>query len=219
MANEPSTEFNMDEAEAGVTDLVARSHGRRTGAGPDIQTFGGPVDPHTALLLEHRDILMRDVPENIRKINDPATELSVKIELISKTMSQLIVPLMSEALSAAPNADRSIVFSRILMFLRGMSEQLNKKREVEESDDINVHSAKFQKIFGWFMDIVYVTMEEQKVDPIHLNNIFNALHDKFVGWEDKVSKNLQGISGKALNKVENPFIKEWVEELKQGNTG
>jgi len=216
MANEPSTEFNMDDAEAGVTDLVARAHGRRTN-GVDISTVGTPVDPHTALLLEYRETLLKEVPENIRRINDPTVELTMKIELISQTMSALIVPLMSEALAAAPNADRSVVFSRILMFLRGMSEQLNKKREVEESDDINVHSAKFGKIFGWFIDVVYLTLEEQKIDPIHLNNIFSALHDKFVGWEDRVAKNLQGVSGRALNKVENPFVRDWVSGLKEGD--
>ena len=219
MISEPTSTFDIDEEQSSVNSVLA-SHGPLKNEMVDLTEVAPLSDNHQMLLVRARATLLKEVPKNLKKINDPNLELTQRLELISQTMSSLVVPLISEALSAQPNADRSIVFSRILMFLRGVSEQLNKKREIEESDDINCNSAKFQKIFGWFFDVIHKTMEDQKLDPIHINNIFSALHDNFIGWEDRIQKNLKGVSGKALQKIENPFIKDWQKDIKDNpNTG
>lgn len=173
-----------------------------------------PPDPPSVAILEARE-LMRSIPEKLARVNDPTLALPKKLEILSEIISSMIVPLMDEALSDSPSAERALVFSRLLAYVKEVSGQLNKKYDVEESDDINPYSQKFQTIFEWFLDLIQQSMVEQRMDPILMNNVFNSMHDNLIGWEDKVSRSLRGISGKALAKVENPFVKDFIRGLKE----
>src|ERR1019366_9628926 len=119
MISEPTSTFDIDEEQSSVNSVLA-SHGPLKNEMVDLTEVAPLSDNHQMLLVRARATLLKEVPKNLKKINDPNLELTQRLELISQTMSSLVVPLISEALSAQPNADRSIVFSRILMFLRGV---------------------------------------------------------------------------------------------------
>lgn len=122
-------------------------------------------------------------------------------------MNAIIIPEMfREFSSSMPSADKSVVGSRILSAIKDIGSVLIKKRETESSEDIDLSSPKFQMVFTWIIELFKLVLDRQGLDSIQINNIFTDLSSELVGWEEKITKKLKGLSAKVLKEVKNPLV-------------
>jgi hypothetical protein len=120
-------------------------------------------------------------------------------------MAKLTGIFLSEALAPVPDADRSVILSRLSIHLKAIIDTLARKKEIEASDTFDPSSPEFQICFGWFLDIVKEVVTAE-ADPIASNNIFARMATALVGWEEKLPRLLKGLKGHAPQ--QNPFIRE-----------
>ena len=148
--------------------------------------------------------------KGLEEINDTNVSYDRKLEIVVKLNSQVLPSMFRELFAQKPNADRSMVGSRMCMALKNMTDVIVKKRETEVSEEINPDSPKFQKAFEWFIETVRVSMEEAGMDSTSINNTFNVMANRLQGWEQMINRSLRGVSSKAMSEVENPFIKDFI---------
>lgn len=151
---------------------------------------------------------------DIAKLNDPNLPYNEKIDLIIELKTRIVPIVFGELFKSFPNPEISLIASRASFALKEAAAIIIKKRESEVSDEINPFSPKFQKAFYWIIELFHQTLVESGADEITTNNVFTALSTKLLGWEEILSKQLKSISAKALEKVENPFIAKFKEEMK-----
>ena len=152
--------------------------------------------------------------EDIKKLNDPNLPYNEKLDLIIELKTRIVPIVFKELYANFPNSDISLIASRASFALKEAAAIIIKKRESEISDEINPFSPKFQKSFYWIIELFHQTLVENGADEITTNNVFTSLSTKLLGWEEVLAKQLKSISAKALEKVENPFISKFKEELK-----
>lgn len=151
---------------------------------------------------------------DIEKLNDPNLPYNEKLDLIIELKTRIVPLVFNELYKPFPNPEISLIASRASFALKEAAAIIIKKRESEVSDEINPFSPKFQKAFYWIIELFHQTLIENGCDEITTNNIFTSLSTKLLGWEEILAKQLKSISAKALEKVENPFLAKFKEELK-----
>lgn len=163
--------------------------------------------------------LKRQTLENmtslLSQINDKDLPYQSRIESLQLLTTTLVPTLFQELLSEAPNVERSIVASRALMAIKASSDLMTRKREAEISDELNPYSPKFQLAFGWIVETFYNVLQNQGLEDLQVNSIFNDLAVSLTGLEDKLEKRLKGVASKALAQLENPFVADFKAELKE----
>lgn len=169
-----------------------------------------------ALTEEDRERI-RIVEEKLEELKTPNLEFSKKLDLIIEIQSEMIPPLLRESISIAPNLDKSNVIHRLSMVLKELTQTLNTKREAQITDNLDPYSPKFQAAFAWFAELFYEAVSEQDIDPIVINQIFQYLDSSLMGWEERLVKSLKGITAKSTELRRNPFVKGFVESLKEGS--
>jgi hypothetical protein len=155
-----------------------------------------------------RETLIPEIMGLMEQVNDASIALPQRFELASRAMTKLTGIFLSEALAPVADAERSVILSRLTIHLKAIINTLARKKEIEASDDFNPSSPKFQICFGWFLDVVNDALKAE-VDPITVDNVFARLRKAFVGWEEKLQRQLKGRAGHAPQ--QNPFIRE-IEE-------
>ena len=144
----------------------------------------------------------------MEQVNDASLALPQRFELASRAMAKLTGIFLSEALAPVADAERSVILSRLTIHLKAVIDTLARKKEIEASDAFNPSSPKFEICFGWFLDIVHEALTAE-VDTITVNNVFARLTNAFVGWKEKLQRQLKGFGGHTP--PSNPFIQE-IEE-------
>ena len=160
--------------------------------------------------------------ELFEELMNDAVPFEDKMKSLLRMQSSTVPALIDELESNEPNVDRSTVAYQILKFLKETREIIIKKREVETSEDINPYAPKFQKVFEFFIELIYEVMVSQETSSIEVSNFFTALAVKIAGWEEEVIKHIKGISSKNLNKLSNPFIlkfKKQIKDVKEAEEG
>jgi len=168
----------------------------------------------TVPLSDDSQKVLAEFSQRIEDLNKPDIPYQKKLDAIIELNTRIVPIVFQQLLSPAPNVDVSVIASRACNALRDASSIIIKKREAEATDDIDPASPKFQLVFGWFLELFSETLHDQKIDEITVSNIFNALAAGLAGWEERVQKSLKGLSSKALDKADNPFIREFKEKLK-----
>jgi hypothetical protein len=153
--------------------------------------------------------------KDIERLNDPNMPYNEKLDLIIELKTRIVPLVFKELYASFPNPEISLIASRASFALKEAAAIIIKKRESEVSDEINPFSPKFQKAFYWLIELFHQTLVENGCDEITVNNVFSTLSSKLLGWEEIIAKQLKSISSKALEKVENPFIAKFKEELKE----
>lgn len=148
-------------------------------------------------------------------ISDQSTEYSVRYETIAALQGVLVKPLVREMLRSLPNDSKIKAIEKTSKILSDMLKTLESKKKSELSDEIDPTSPKFQLVFEWFIESIHQTMNEMGLDNLVINNFFQEFSTKLQGWEERVQKNLKGVSVKALEKqnLQNPFIQEFKENI------
>lgn len=152
---------------------------------------------------------------HIENIIDPSLPVEKKLDSVVKMMAMNLPQQFNETLSDVPNVDRSIISNRLIASLKDIVTILVKRKEIEVSEEINPESLKFQKAFEWFVEAVHSAMVEAGADSTVINNTFNVLANKLQGWEFMISKQLKGVSSKALDSIDNPFVDNFINQLHQ----
>ncbi len=165
------------------------------------------VDPNAQAILD-------SFKTDIEKLNDANMPYNEKLDLIIDLKTRLVPVVFKELYTNFPNPDISLIASRASFALKEAAAIIIKKRESEITDEINPFSPKFQKAFYMFLELFHKVLQENSVDEITINNIFSTMSTKLLGWEEVLNKSLKSISSKALEKIENPFIAKFKEELK-----
>lgn len=211
------SDFGLD----GLNDLDDSGDFLEAGTSLVPPTPGTPpkTTPETAyfrnLRNEQEAYLPGAIAENLKTINDPNIPLPQRLETIAQTMGLLLPLQIAEGTSARPSVPRSVVLARLMMNLKAIESTLTKKRDIEITDELNPYSPKFQQAFGWFIELFHANLEKEGLDSVQINNVFAALMSDLVGWEDRLEKRLRGVSGKALQMLDNPFVREFTDGLKQ----
>ena len=151
---------------------------------------------------------------DIEKLNDPNMPYNEKLDLIIDLKTRIVPVVFKELYSNFPNPDISLIASRASFALKEAAAIIIKKRESEVTDEINPFSPKFQRAFYMFIELFHKTLQENNVDDITTNNVFNTLSTKLLGWEEQLVKSMKSVSSKALEKIENPFIARFKTELR-----
>ena len=152
--------------------------------------------------------------EGLSIVNNNKTSYEQKLDKLIDLNTMVLPFLFKELYARNPNAERSVVGSRICIALKAATEILIKRRESEVSEEINPENPKFQKAFEWFIEVVRASMEEAGMDSTSINNTFNVMANRLQGWEALIAKSLKGVSCKALSEVENPFVKDFMAQLR-----
>jgi len=152
---------------------------------------------------------------NIIKGSGPILE---KLDAQIRLQSNLVPLLFEEARKDFPNVNRSTVLARTGIALKNVGDTLVKRQELEEHDDIDCTSPKFQIVFEWILEVVLEAMKTQGAEEIFRNNVFNSIAQRLEGFEEKVNKRLNGISSKSLGMVHNPFIVEILDKIHNNQT-
>jgi len=152
--------------------------------------------------------------KDIERLNDASLPYNEKLDLIIELKTRIVPLVFQELYSSFPNAEISLIASRAAFALKEAAAIIIKKRESEVSDEINPFSPKFQKAFYWIIELFHQTLIENNCDAITTNNIFTTLSSKLLGWEEVLAKQLKTVSSKALEKVENPFIAKFRDEMR-----
>lgn len=151
--------------------------------------------------------------KDIERLNDPNLPYNEKLDLIIELKTRIVPIVFKELYENFPNPEISLIASRASFALKEAAAIIIKKRESEVSDEINPFSPKFQKAFYWIIELFHQTIVENGCDEITTNNVFTTLSTKLLGWEEVLAKQLKSISSKALEKVENPFIAKFKDEI------
>lgn len=208
---------------SGPIDLLSDDYPQKSAADLDAQAAlaavdddagSGPSNVRNQILKKAREELPDFLNGQLAKLNDRDMPLPAKLDTLAETLTAIIPLQVGEALAKVPSEARSVALSRALAGLREVTNVLKTKRDVENSDEINPYSPKFQIVFGWFFDVVHHCLVEQGLDEIAINNLFAKLSVELVGWEEKIEKRLRGVAGRALENLENPLIKEFKTELR-----
>lgn len=188
----------------------------------DANPFIGDATNKALKALKPRNEVPVDAAEkleafraDIERLNNPNMPYNEKLDLIIDLKTRIVPLVFKELYSAFPNSDISLIASRASFALKEAAAIIIKKRESEVSDEINPFSPKFQKAFYWLIELFHQVLVENGCDEITVKNIFSALSGKLLGWEEVVAKQLKSISSKALEKVENPFIASFRNDLKK----
>ncbi len=183
-------------------------------AAMDDDAGSGPSQVRNQILKKAREELPDFLNVQLSKINDKDLSLPAKLDTLAETLSAIVPLQIGESLAKVPSEARSVALSRAMAGLREITNVLKTKRDVENSDEINPYSPKFQIVFGWFFDVFHHTLTEQGLDEIAINNIFAKLSVELVGWEEKIEKRLRGVAGRALENLTNPLIKDFKDSIR-----
>jgi len=140
-------------------------------------------------------------------IQEKDTSFQDKMDEVLKMNATIVPYIFQELTSDFPDLDRAAVASKAMSSIKEICNVIIKKRDMEISDDINPNSAKFQAVFGWFMELIHDVISRQGLDTIQINNIFSEISIELSGWEEIILKKLKGLSAKALAEVKNPLLK------------
>jgi hypothetical protein len=154
----------------------------------------------------------QDLELYLKEIQNTEISFDKRLDSILKVNSLIIPLLFSEMLSDSPDIYRSMVASKVITAIKETGKLLIKKREIELVDEINLNSPKFQLVFGWFLEVINGVLKKQGMNELQLNSIFQELSLELSDWEDRVMKKLKGLSSKALDEIENPFLKTLKEK-------
>lgn len=152
------------------------------------------------------------------ELRDPDASFQQRLDKLVEVQSLIMPQLVAEIFATRPNVGRSVIISRTAMAIRDISNMIIKKREAEVADDLNPYSPKFQASFGWIIELFYMVVAKQGLDQIQISNLFNDLATELVGWEDKLDKRLKGVSSKALDQLNNPFLDDFKQKTQAGST-
>lgn len=169
-------------------------------------------------LEEKRQTDLPRILAMLDQLKDENLSIPKRVEIGARISASIMPLLLDEGLVIDPNPDRSTVLKAALNALQLTTSQLKLKREIEQSDELNPRSPKFQAVFGWFFQMVHDAMTEQETDPILVNNIFDTLGTALMGWEDKIEKRLKGVAGKNVEGLTSPFVKEFVTSTQSGQS-
>jgi len=169
---------------------------------------GLKVDPEFKKLKQEFDSLLK-------KFQSKDISFEEKLDLFIKLNSKIIPVTFEELISPVPNADRSIIAYRASSILKDMSSIIIKKKEIEVTDDINPESPRFQMIFGWFLQLFHKVLLDNKIDQVIVNNVFDSLSSELMDWESTIKKRLKGLSSKAVQRMENPFLDKFKNKKKE----
>jgi len=145
----------------------------------------------------------RQMNEVINAIDKPVGD---RIAALARMKAHFMPLLFQEAIAVNPSADRSVVIARAMHGIRDLTNMLVKKRELELSEEVDLHNPKFQIVLRWFVETVEQTLREDHQLPADKVNIFlDNLSGRLVDWEETCNKRLKGVAFKALSEIENPF--------------
>lgn len=134
---------------------------------------------------------------------------------IAEIQSSLLPQMIREIYAVRPNVDRGNMAQKAATILKEMSVTIKNKREAQIKDDIDPHSPKFRVLFGWFLELIRDTLYEEDLDDIQISNFFNSIAGKITNWEDRIVKELKGLSGTALQEAPNPFVTDFQETVEK----
>jgi hypothetical protein len=140
-------------------------------------------------------------------MDDEESPIPKRLEAGSQLITKLTGLLVMEGIQDFPSDERSIVLSRALQSVRDHVAVLAKKRDIQQEENLNPYSPKFGAVFGWFLEMFSETLEEESVDDIVRNNVFESLSLKLIGWEQKIEKRFRGVAGQNIDSLESPFVK------------
>lgn len=152
------------------------------------------------------DLDIQTIQAEIDKLQTSNLNFNEKLELIIQLKTKLAPSVLKEVFKNSPNPDISLIATRACGILKNTADLIIKKRELEVSDELNPHSPKFQRSFAWFLELFHSAVVELGLDEVQINNLFASLSSRLVGWEDNLVKQLKGLSSKANEVIENPFL-------------
>ena len=148
---------------------------------------------------------------------DPELDFTEAQSKIAQIQALMLPQLFRETFTKYPNKERSDVTSKTAGILKDISNTLKNKRAAQIKTDIDPHSEKFEILFGWFIELIQETMEDEGFDEIQISNFFSTFAGRIPKWQDRVKTELKGLANKALQEVKNPFIKSFVKEVKDSS--
>lgn len=161
--------------------------------------------------------LITSFEESLLELVDPDLEYTEAQNKIAQLQAMMLPQLFRESFQRFPNVDKSVVTTRTASILKDMSNTLKNKRDAQVKADIDPHSPKFETVFGWFIEIIQTTMEDEGFDEIQISNFFSTFAGRIPRWQDRVSTELKGLANKALQEVKNPFVEDFVESVKKSS--
>lgn len=135
------------------------------------------------------------------------TDMSVKEQLTELESFQ--VKLVKDLDKLKMSSDHKVKMEAvrtIATLIKNIQTSLQKQRELEMKEEIDFTSAKARRAMLMLIEVFFQAMDEAMVDEAVSENVKSILQVKLMGFEEKITKELKGISGELLEEVRNPLL-------------
>lgn len=169
-----------------------------------------------AVVIIEADVVSDENTTNIDKdaenTEDPLelnlSDMSVKEQIVEIEQFHTKMIKSLETLRLSVDYKIRLEASRTISgLLKNVQMSLMKQRELEIKEDIDFTSAKARRGMMMLIEVFFDSMMEAQVNDTSIETVKALLQVKLLGFEEKLTKELKGLSGELLDEVKNPFIK------------
>lgn len=185
---------------------------RRGQAKLDVSKALGEALAETGNITKQDATVLTTLDSLINDINAPMQD---KIEGIRNLQILLLGPQIKSLL----NLDGADIISdkkanqarNIHWILNDIIKGLYDQQDYTQREEIDFKHPKVQKAFEFLVQGVLETLKELKLNDDTINNFIERFSNSMIGFEAELDARMYGISGTAIEQVENPLLKKYKE--------